>query len=126
MTLFKGGIGVSLLLNGLPDTTTPPSEWFSQPSPAQIASISPLAQIRVGAYDTPTFIIHGTCDQITSFAGSESFVGELRDRGVPHGFLPLVGLDHLHDLRLRPGSGEWDTQVGPGYQFLFDVVRGHT
>ncbi|TVY40548.1 3-methylorcinaldehyde synthase, partial [Lachnellula occidentalis] len=126
MALFKEGIGLPLLLNGLPDATTPPSEWFSRPSPAQAASISPLAQIRAGAYDTPTFIIHGTCDQIAPFAGAERFVGELRERGIRHGFLPLEGVDHMHDLRLRPGSGEWDAQVGPGYQFLFDVVRRHT
>ena len=125
MALFKEGIGLPLLLNGLPDTTTPPSEWFSRPSPAQAASISPLAQIRQGAYDTPTFIIHGTGDQIAPFAGAESFVVELRERGIRHGFLPLEGLDHIHDLRLRPESEEWNTQVGPGYQFLFDVVRGH-
>ncbi|TVY45279.1 3-methylorcinaldehyde synthase [Lachnellula subtilissima] len=125
MALFKEGIGLPLLLHGLPDTTTPPSEWFSRPSPAQAASISPLAQIRLGAYETPTFIIHGTGDQIAPFAGAESFVVELRERGIRHGFLPLEGLDHIHDLRLRPGSEEWNTQVGPGYQFLFDVVRGH-
>ena len=123
LSLFEEGVGLPILLKGLPDPTTPPYEWFVPPSPAQVAAVSPLAQLRRGAYEVPTFIIHGTHDQVAPFACAERFVAELREKNILHGFLPLQGVDHIHDLKLRPGSREWETQVAPGYRFLFDSVR---
>jgi fermentation-respiration switch protein FrsA (DUF1100 family) len=100
----------------------PPSEWFVPPSPAQVDAVSPLTQLRRGAYEVPTFIVHGTDDHVAPFAGAEQFVAELQERNIRHGFLPLKGVDHSHDLTLRPGSKEWEAQVAPGYLFLFDSV----
>ena len=71
----------------------------------------------------PTFIIHGTHDQVAPFAGAERFVAELQEKNIRYGFLPLQGVDHIHDLKLRPGSEEWDAQVAPGYRFLFDSLK---
>lgn len=118
--MFKEGTGLSLLLNGLP---RPGAKSLDQPTQAQIIAISPLAQLRKGNYDVPTFIIHGTRDQIAPFADSEKFVVELKKRIITCGFLPLEGVDHIYDLQLKPGTREWETKVEPGYQFLFDVVR---
>ncbi|KAF7923671.1 hypothetical protein EAE99_006930 [Botrytis elliptica] len=120
LSMFKEGTGLSLLLNGLP---RPGAKSLDQPTQAQIIAISPLAQLRKGNYDVPTFIIHGTRDQIAPFADSEKFVVELKKRIITCGFLPLEGVDHIYDLQLKPGTREWETKVEPGYQFLFDVVR---
>ncbi|KAF7896114.1 hypothetical protein EAF00_006129 [Botryotinia globosa] len=120
LSMFKEGTGLSLLLNGLP---RPGAKSLDQPTQAQIIAISPLAQLRKGSYDVPTFIIHGTRDQIAPFADSEKFVVELKKRIITCGFLPLEGVDHIYDLQLKPETREWEEKVEPGYQFLFDVVR---
>lgn len=88
-----------------------------------MAAVSPLAQLRRGAYDVPTFVIHGTHDKVAPFAGAERFVAELRNKNIRHGFLPLQGVGHIHDLKLRPGSRGWEAQVAPGYRFLFGSVK---
>ncbi|KAF7856364.1 hypothetical protein EAF04_009892 [Stromatinia cepivora] len=125
LALFKEGIGLPLLLNGLPVPKSMPAEWFVAPTAAQIASIRPLAQLRKGTYNVPTFVIHGSHDQIAPFSGAQRFVTEMRKRNITHGFLPLYGVDHIHDLNLRPTSLEWDAKVEPGYQFLFTIARDH-
>jgi acetyl esterase/lipase len=122
LSLFKEGIGLPLLLNGLPRLGTPQSEWFKPPASELVSAISPLAQLRRGAYDVPTFIIHGTNDQIAPFTDAERFVAELKRQGIVHGFLPLTGIEHIHDLTARPGSKEWKEMVEPGYRFLFEIV----
>ncbi|KJZ75225.1 hypothetical protein HIM_05419 [Hirsutella minnesotensis 3608] len=133
LALLKDGIGLPLLLNGLPRTpqaavatnTTHSSsmpEWLSPPSPERVASISPLARLRAGQYSVPTYLIHSTADEIAPFAAAERFTSELKARGVRHGLLPLENMSHLHDLKLRPGSRAWDSQAGPGFRFLFDAV----
>lgn len=124
LSLFEEGIGFPILLNGLPHPTTPPCEWFVPPSPSQVAAVSPLAQLRRGAYEVPTFIIHGTHDRIAPFAAAERFAAEMQEKNIRHGFLPLQGVDHIHDLKLRPGSVEWEAQVAPGYRFLIDLLGG--
>ncbi|KAH7320277.1 BcPKS16, polyketide synthase [Stachybotrys elegans] len=123
LALFKEGIGLPLLLHGLPEPgSRGDAVWRRLPSPAQIASISPLARLRDGEYRVPTYVIHGTADQIAPFEGAERFVRELSGSGIRHGFLPLEGVGHIHDVELKPGDALWDSQVGPGYQFLFDLI----
>lgn len=123
LALFKEGIGLPLLLNGLPDSPkTTLSEWLAPPSPTDVAAISPLSQLRRGAYNTPTFVIHGTDDEVAPFAAAERFVTALKERQIRHGFLPIQGARHIHDLTAKPGTREWEEQVAPGYQFLFDVI----
>lgn len=120
LSLFKEGIGLPLLLNGLP--TEPDTNWLENPSSSRIAAISPLARLRQGDYNTPTYIIHSTEDEIVPFAAAERFVAALKERGIKSGFLKLSGVKHIHDLHLRPRTKEWDDQVAPGYDFLFDAV----
>ncbi|PHH89661.1 hypothetical protein CDD83_5579 [Cordyceps sp. RAO-2017] len=129
LALFKEGIGLPLLLDGLRGAASRLSadggekgSWLAAASAERVASISPLARLRAGQYKVPTYVIHGTADQVAPFAGAERFVRELGARGVEHGFLALQGVDHIHDLRLRPGSEAWAAQVEPGYEFLFRLA----
>ena len=110
-----------MLINGL--STRPGLDKLDVPSASRIAHISPLAQLRQGNYNTPTYIIHGTDDEVAPFAAAERFVDELSKKNIRHGFLPLAGVNHIHDVRLVPGTGSWEDQVAPGYHFLFEVIR---
>lgn len=129
LALFKENIGLPLMLNGLPKGCLfgeDDIDWpLALPSPERISSVSPLARLRAGQYSCPTFIIHSAADEIAPFAGAERFVRELEARGVPHGFLPLQNLPHIHDLHLTPEMREWGEQVAPGYRFLFETVCEH-
>ena len=87
-------------------------------SPSQIAKISPLAQVRAGNYRVPTFILHGTEDDVVPASQSVIFDAALREQGVPSGVLVLEGKKHLYDLFLKPGSEEWEKCVLPGYEFI--------
>ena len=128
-------VGLPLLLNGHPRatlaccTTATPSDndiktLLKRPSAERIAAISPIEQVRRGAYTTPTYVIHSTGDEIVAFSTTERFVAALREKGVQCELLALNGLKHIHDLNLRPGMTEWREQVEPGYQFLFEAVLG--
>ncbi|KAI1840571.1 hypothetical protein JX266_013235 [Neoarthrinium moseri] len=129
LALFKEGIGLRLLLNGLPaeiikNHSSGAEDWavLAPPSPERVASISPLAQVLGGNYRCPTFLVHGTADEVAPFSGAEVFAAALAEHGVSHGFLAVPGAAHIHDLQLRPGTQKWEEQVEPGYKFLFDSV----
>ncbi|KAK4244346.1 BcPKS16, polyketide synthase [Corynascus novoguineensis] len=145
LALFKERIGLPLLLNGLPPRTSSSSydtdpankdqegndqarrsslleTTLTPPPPALVASISPLSRLRAGQYRTPTFLLHGTADEVAPFAGAERFAGEMAARGVRHGLLAVRGAPHIYDLGLQPGTREWEERVAPGYRFLVDLV----
>lgn len=105
------------MLNGLSETalSTPPSS-------ERIAHISPMAQLKAGNYNVPTFIIHGDRDEIAPFGDSEKFVQELKGRGVQGALAKVKGARHIHDLALRPEKEGWRDGVGVGYEFVFGVV----
>jgi len=109
-------------------TTAPSDEatkaLFERPAPERVAAISPMAQVRRGAYTTPTYVIHSTGDEIVAIASAERFVAALREHGVHCGLLKLEGVRHIQDLELRPGMPLWREQVEPGYWFLFEAVKG--
>ena len=117
LSLFKEGHGLRVMLNGLSEnalTTSPP--------PDKIQAISSMAQLKAGRYNVPTFIIHADRDEIAPFRDSEAFVEELKGRGISTGFGIVKGKGHIHDLALKPGSEEWQAEVGIGYDFVFDII----
>ncbi|KAL9092262.1 MAG: hypothetical protein Q9165_004436 [Trypethelium subeluteriae] len=122
LSLFKEGTGLPLLLNGLPSITASGSACFEKPSAEQIASINPISQLRSGNYSTPTFIIHGTDDEIAPFTAAEQFLAALKAKNVMCGLLKIEGGKHTHDLTLKPGMKEWEQHVAPGYRFLSEIV----
>jgi pimeloyl-ACP methyl ester carboxylesterase len=114
---FKKGLGLPFLLNGLPKGSE--TDYFSVPSVERIAAISPLAQLRRGNYNVPTYIIHGTRDDIAPFAAAERFIEEMGRQRVEHGILRL-DVGHVFDVDVDPGTTTWDEQIAPGYRFLFN------
>ncbi|KAF9694109.1 hypothetical protein EKO04_007757 [Ascochyta lentis] len=119
--LLKEGIGLNVLLNGLS-----PEALAQKPDPALVRAISPMAHVRDGSYDVPTFVIHGLEDEIVPFKTAELFIKELENYGVKCGLLKVPGVRHIHDLHLKPGSKEWRDQVEPGYRFLLGILEGST
>lgn len=122
--ISQQGIALPVLLNGLTGDRHL-ADLLARPSPAAVASISPLARFRAGQYAVPTFIAHGTEDEVAPFAAAERFAGEVRRRapGVRCELLALPGARHLFDLGLDQGSPQWERLVEPGYRFLCEVLR---
>ncbi|PYI06809.1 BcPKS16, polyketide synthase [Aspergillus sclerotiicarbonarius CBS 121057] len=118
LSVSKNGTALPLLLNAQMGS----ADYLEMPSASRIAAISPLAQVREGNYRTPTFIIHSRQDQVAPFRAAERFIADLKARGVAGGLLGLQSVPHLHDLYVRPGTREWEQQVGPGYRFLQQMV----
>ncbi len=118
LSLFKEGNGLPMMLNGITDPN-----WRRKPDADKIAAISPMAQLRKGAYTTPTFLIHGEKDEIVPFHTADKFARALEKEGVRNGFLPVKGVKHIHDLNLGPGMQKWEEQVAPGYEFLLEALR---
>jgi acetyl esterase/lipase len=121
LTIFHSDIGLSLMLNGLPQSCS--ISTLPKPPKEVVASISPLAHVRKGTYAIPTFVIHGTKDFIAPYAAAERFASELQGRGVHTGFLGLSGVPHVFDVKMKPGMKGWDECVKPGLDFLIKHVR---
>ncbi|PSR81806.1 hypothetical protein BD289DRAFT_488997 [Coniella lustricola] len=93
--------------------------------PAQstkISALCPMAHLLAGTYTVPTYIVHGTNDEVAPFQAAARFHEELGKQGVKNGFLAIPNARHLYDLRLKPGMRAWEDQVRPAYQFLFDIL----
>ncbi|GAW20845.1 hypothetical protein ANO14919_103570 [Xylariales sp. No.14919] len=114
LSLLKEGNGLSLLLNGISD-----DGWKRGPHREEIAAISPMAQVRAGTYTIPTYVVHGTEDEIVPFHTAVQFVQALRDQGVEAGLLAVPGARHIHDVDITVGTDRWEAEVAPGYEFLF-------
>ncbi|KAF2965146.1 hypothetical protein GQX73_g8408 [Xylaria multiplex] len=84
LSLFKEGNGLRLLLNGIAN-----DGWKHQPHPDEITAISPTAQVRKGTYTIPTYMIHGTEDEIVPFHTAVDFVQALREHGIEAGLLAV-------------------------------------
>ncbi|MCJ1282148.1 hypothetical protein MMC26_001471 [Xylographa opegraphella] len=121
LSLFKEGHGLPLLLNSI----RPPAgtAWSTPPPAPLVASISPLAQLRRGTYTTPTFLIHGTEDEIVPFQTAVAFAHALRENGVRGGLAEVKGQRHIHDLKLKEGDAGWEEGVGVGYHFLLEELE---
>nr|WNZ75135.1 MollE [Ovatospora sp.] len=114
LSLFKEGNGLPLLLNGL----SSPDSLQTPPDPNKVAYISPLSHVRDGSYTIPTYLVHGTQDEIVPYQTAVKFVAECREKGVECGFLTVPGARHIHDLEARTGMVGWEEGVAGGYEFL--------
>lgn len=111
-----------VLLNGLPSkrqvelSGQSPDDFYNLPMPSkeQIVSISPYSQIVRGNYTTPTFLIHGTVDDLIPWQHSQRIVDALNERGVESSIEVLDGVDHLFDTFSDQG---WE-EVQRGYAWL--------
>ncbi|KAL8820375.1 MAG: hypothetical protein Q9223_001397 [Gallowayella weberi] len=112
-SLFQSGgsASLSLLFNRTPSTPKPVTQ-------SQIESVSPIAQLRKGNYNVPTFIVHGSEDEVLPCNMSVAFDKAMRERGMKSGVCVIEGAKHLHDLGVEEGSEMWAKGVRPGYDFL--------
>jgi acetyl esterase/lipase len=122
LSMFKEGIGLQLILDGIPPPNSEGDTVFKRPDAARVESISPLAQVRKGNFCTPTCVVHSKVDNVVSIDSADRFMSALREAGVEHKFVRLDGREHLHDLLLNPGSRQWDEEVGPAYDFFLEIL----
>ncbi|MCJ1352385.1 MAG: hypothetical protein MMC33_002369 [Icmadophila ericetorum] len=100
------------------------NRWLSlpQPDPAAIASVSPYSQVVRGNYRVPTFVIHGTKDDLIPWRQTQRFWEALHDQGVPAGMAIIEGGLHLFDLHYD-ADGKYSEATRQGYEFLFSYVK---
>lgn len=118
-----------ILINGLPPLSTPQTTSSSSPSttsydnlpmpsPSQIARISPYSHIVTSHYKTPTFLIHGTEDDLIPWQQSQKTFEALKERGVEAGIEILEASGHLFDLTRDRGGDAGVRAVERGMEFL--------
>ncbi|KAJ3499095.1 hypothetical protein NLG97_g618 [Lecanicillium saksenae] len=115
------GRALHVLLHGLnkSDLKEPPT-----PTPEQIASICPLAQIRRGNYSTPTFIIHSQDDDLVPWKQAHRVWQGLQKRGIDSQLRLIDDAPHLFDLYTRYNKRPDIAQaVKEGYDFLKSHVE---
>lgn len=117
-----------MLLNRLPSkrqleaSEQSPEDYYNQPIPPkeQIISISPYSQILREKYKTPTFLIHGTADDMVPWQHSQRVIDALQERGVEADIAVLDGVEHLFDTFSDKG---WD-EIQRGYAWLAQQIFG--
>ncbi|KAI4268683.1 MAG: hypothetical protein LQ337_007704 [Flavoplaca oasis] len=107
---------LSLLLSPSYKTTTP--------NQTHLDAINPFYRLRHHNYHTPTFIIHGSEDEIMPPTHSISFHKSMEEMGLDGGVLVVEGAKHIHDVGVGEGSEMWEKGVGPGYEFLLKHLLG--
>lgn len=99
------------------------ADWKALPQPplSDIIEVSPRAQIIRGNYKTPTFLIHGTADDLVPWQQSHGTYGALVSHGVPTGLELIINAPHICDLSGDPESEGWKA-VLKGYNFISSYV----
>lgn len=119
-----------VILHGLPSESTARSQGktsadyvsLPQPGPEEIASISPYSQIVRGNYHTPTFLVHGTKDDLNPWEQPKMVYEALKEKGVDAGLRIVDGPEHLFDLYRMKGMER--SVVLEAYEFIFARFRG--
>lgn len=121
-----------VLLNGLPSKSAAVSQTtninntdyanLAQPGDEQIAPISPLAQVQRNTYRTPTYLIHGTRDDLIPWQQSQEFRDALQAKGVQAELGVVEGGVHLFYLYRAPDGRGWES-VRKGYEFCFEQSK---
>ncbi|KAB5575255.1 hypothetical protein GE09DRAFT_990386 [Coniochaeta sp. 2T2.1] len=122
------GRHLRVLLNGLSPSShdasgesggADPTATLPEPTRQQVLAVSPLAQIRRGAYTVPTFLVHGTKDDLVPWQQSVRTIDALRQRNVQAEVRILDGAVHLFDLyRSYDSNGRAKMAIVEGYEFL--------
>lgn len=117
-----------VIINGLPsrnkaDKMSDVRDWNDLPQPGvdRIVAVSPLAQIRRGNYRTPTFLVHGTADDLIPWQQSRETYEAMLERDIPAQLALVEGAPHICDLSSDPDSEGWKAAIR-GYDFLCSYV----
>jgi dipeptidyl aminopeptidase/acylaminoacyl peptidase len=119
-----------VILKGLPPATNAVEDdkstidWTAlpQPSAIEIERCSALAQVKRGNYTTPTFLVHGTADELIPWQQSHRTWRALADRGIEAGLALVEGAPHICDTSHDPESADWKA-VLQGYDFLAQALE---
>uniref|UniRef100_A0AAU8H3S3 G12668 n=1 Tax=Sporormiella sp. TaxID=2012087 RepID=A0AAU8H3S3_9PLEO len=113
-----------VILGGLPSRRNAAQypdckDWnkLPQPSHDKVIDASAIAQIRMGNYQTPTFLIHGTADDLVPWQQSRDTYEAMVEKNIPVELVLLEGAPHICDLSSDPSSDGWKAVVR-GYDFL--------
>ncbi|KAH8691174.1 hypothetical protein BGW36DRAFT_438695 [Talaromyces proteolyticus] len=115
------GQTLPVLLNGLKpsELSTGKVPELPRPSVEQIQSISPLAHIQQGTYKTPTFLIHGTLDDLIPWQQAQRTYTALVGIGVEAELRLLGNTLHLYDIYRGFEKNKDAVQaILDGYKFL--------
>ncbi|KAI0442186.1 BcPKS19, polyketide synthase [Xylaria telfairii] len=117
-----------VIVGGLPsrkkaDRNSETRDWNNLPQPSldKVTAVSPLAQIRRGNYRTPTFLIHGTADDLIPWQQSRGTYDAMVERNITAQLALIEGAPHICDLSSDPDSEGWKAAIR-GYEFLSSYV----
>lgn len=116
-----------IIIGGLPSKNKASEldqrDWNALPQPElkEIIRASPLAQIVRGQYNTPTYLVHGTSDDLIPWQQSQNTYDALVEQGVTAGLALVDGAPHICDLSSDPDSEGWKAVV-KGYDFISPYV----
>ncbi|KAF2972671.1 hypothetical protein GQX73_g957 [Xylaria multiplex] len=98
-------------------------DWNALPQPRvdEIVAVSPLAQIRRGNYRTPTFLIHGTADDLIPWQQSHGTYKAMVESNIRAKLALVEDAPHICDLSSDPDSEGWKAAIR-GYEFLSSYV----
>ena len=118
------GHTLHVLLGGLsPNKKTLTNTSLPPPTAESIRAASPLSQIRIGNYTTPTFLIHPRDDDLIPWQQAERTWQALREQGVQAELRVVEGVPHLFDVYPRwADHGAVSGAVREGYSFLARAV----
>ena len=99
-------------------------DWKALPQPEleEVIRVSPLAQMVRGKYQTPTFLVHGTSDDLIPWQQSQRTYNALVEQGVEAGLALVEGAPHICDLSSDPESDGWKAAL-EGYDFIGSYVQ---
>ncbi|KAL8883015.1 MAG: hypothetical protein Q9198_000074 [Flavoplaca austrocitrina] len=125
------GQALPILLNGLKprqisgySKTDAEAVDVRSPTKEQVMAVSPLAQIRKGTYRTPTFIVHGTRDDLIPWEQAQRTYDGMVERGVEAELRIVEGGIHLFDTAKDYRRDEKAAEaVDDGYRFLQRCVK---
>ncbi|KAI0191545.1 BcPKS19, polyketide synthase [Xylaria flabelliformis] len=117
-----------VIIGGLPSRTkadmgSESKDWNNLPQPGldKIIAVSPLAQIRRGNYRTPTFLVHGTADDLIPWQQSRDTYDAMVQSNITAQLALIEGAPHICDLSSDPDSEGWKAAIR-GYEFLGSYV----
>lgn len=115
------GHALQILLHGLSKRDAQLSkDRIPMPDRERIRSISPLAHVQDGTYRTPTFLIHGTADDLVPVQQSQRTMEEMVRQGIVGELRVLEREVHLFDMFRR---GKRAGAIVEGIEFLARHAR---
>jgi pimeloyl-ACP methyl ester carboxylesterase len=116
-----------MLINGLPSKSQLKHSQQSldsvlkmgMPEATDVISISPYDQILQGSYNTPTYLLHGTKDDLIPWQQSQATVEALAHRGVAAKAEIIDGAEHCFDV----WSDNYNAEIGRALSWLSDQCR---